>query len=133
MWDDVWRTVHNILTTNQTKTMIWQQIHLNFYTQYSYNKWHKKQELCPLCQNIPENIYHIILHCKFTNKLWEDIEPILRELHSTPVSEEEKAFGIVQKKPTTGILLRNWLTYLLRDCIMQEERERLTMHQIYQN
>ena len=123
VWEEVWKTVQNFLSTNKTKTTIWQQIHLNFYTQYSYNKWHKKQELCPLCQNIPENIYHIILHCKFTNKLWEDIEPILRELHSAPVSEEKKAFGIVQKKPTTGILLRNWLTYLLRDCIMQEERE----------
>ena len=63
------------------------------------------------------------MHCEFTNKLWEDIAPILSELHSAPVSEEEKAFGIVQKRTTTGILLRNWLTYLLRECIMQEERE----------
>ena len=39
------------------------------------------------------------------------------------VSEEEKAFGIIQETTTTGILLRNWLTYLLRNCIMQEERE----------
>ena len=40
-----------------------------------------------------------------------------------PVSEEEKAFGISQKKASTGILLRNWVTYLLRECISQEERE----------
>ena len=122
-WEEVWKTVHNFLSTNKTKNTIWQQIHLNFYTQYSYNKWHKKQELCPLCQKKLENIYHIILHCDFTNKLWEDIEPILRELHTAPISEEEKAFGIVLKNPTTGIILRNWLTYLLREGIMQEERE----------
>ena len=44
------------------------------------------------------------------------------ELHPTSVSLEEKAFGITQEKVTTGILLRNWITYLLRDCISQEER-----------
>ena len=49
------------------------------------------------------------------------MEPILRELHPQVVTEEEKAFGITQKA-TTGILLRNWLTYLLRHCILQTER-----------
>ena len=44
-----------------------------------------------------------------------------------PVSEEEKAFGISQKQKNkkqtmTGILLRNWVTYLLRECISREER-----------
>ena len=39
-----------------------------------------------------------------------------------PVSEEEKASGISQQKKTiTGILLRNWVTYLLRECILREE------------
>ena len=41
-WDDVWKTVQNMFSTNRTKDVIWKQIHLNFYTQYSYNKWHKK-------------------------------------------------------------------------------------------
>ena len=40
IWDEVWIMVHNFLLTNQTKTAIWEQLHLNFYTQYSYNKWH---------------------------------------------------------------------------------------------
>ena len=35
---------------------------------------------------------------------------------------EEKAFGIVKKKMEIGILLRNWLTYLLRESIALEER-----------
>ena len=122
MWNEVWNTVHNFLSTNKTKTAIWQQIHLNFYTQYSYNKWHKKQDICPLCHEIPENIYHVILHCNFVNDLWAQIEPLLKELHPTSVTEEEKAFGIIQKNKTTGILLRNWLTYLLRENILEEER-----------
>ena len=79
--------------------------------------------MCSLCNKYPESIYHIILLCEFTNKLWEDIAPILRQIHPLPISEEEKAFGIVQKNMTIGIILRNWLTYLLRECIMQEERK----------
>ena len=74
-------------------------------------------------QEIPENIYHIILHCDFTNKLWQDIEPTLKKLHQNPVSQEEKALGLVQKKPTTGILLRNWVTFSLRKHIMQNEQK----------
>ena len=42
IWEDVQKTVHNFLTNNCTKTTIWEQIHLNFYTQYNYNKWHRK-------------------------------------------------------------------------------------------
>ena len=63
-----------------------------------------------------------MLHCDFTNKLWEEIDPVLKELHPTSVTDEEKAFGIVLRKHTTGTMLRNWLTYLLRECIAKEER-----------
>ena len=122
-WEKVWKAVHNILSTNKTINTVWQQIHLNFYTQYSYNKWHKTQDICPLCQKLPESIYHLILNCECTIRLWEDIEPILKKLHPMPVTEEEKAFGVVEEKQTTGILLRNWLTFLLRQCISEVERE----------
>ena len=49
-WGNVWTAVHNILSTNQTKSTIWQHIHLNFYTQYSYNKWHKTKQKMPTLQ-----------------------------------------------------------------------------------
>ena len=49
-WEEIWNTIHNTLSTNECKNLIWQQIHLNFYTQYSYNKWHKTLEICPLCK-----------------------------------------------------------------------------------
>jgi len=44
IWKHVWRAVHNTLPNNETKNVIWQQIHLNFYTQYSYNRWHKNRK-----------------------------------------------------------------------------------------
>ena len=105
-----------------TKTIIWEQIHLNYYTQYTYNKWHKRSEKCFLCNKIPESRFHIILHCDFTNDLWNEIEPILKKIHPKHVTDEEKAFGIIERKQTPGILIRNWITYLLRECISKEER-----------
>ena len=50
------------------------------------------------------------------------MEPILKQLHPQMITDEEKAFGITHKTKTIGILLRNWLTYLLRECILDAER-----------
>ena len=132
-WDDVWYTVHNYLSTYKITSTIWQQIHLNFYTQYSYNKWHKVSEKCPLCGQIPKDIFHLILDCRPVLKIWEEIEPFLLKLHPTHVLDTEKAFGVVIKKPQNqhynrpakhhGIHVRNWLTYLLRRAISKVERE----------
>ena len=121
-WDNLWNTVHNTLSTNKTKTVIWQQIHLNFYTQYSYNKWHKTQKECPLCLKIPKDIFHMMINCDFVNALWKIMEPTLVQLHPVPTSEEEMILGIVRKKHTIGSLLRNWITFLLRETIMEEEK-----------
>ena len=38
------------------------------------------------------------------------------------VSDEEKAFGIPQKQKQNPIMLRNWITYLMRTCISEAER-----------
>ena len=122
LWEEVWNSVHNFLLSNRTRTVIWEQLHLNFYTQYSYNKWHGKQDTCPLCNNVPESIYHIILHCDFVNNIWTQIEPILKQIHCKSVTDDEKALGIVTIKSTPGILLRNWLTYKLREQVMLFER-----------
>ena len=29
-WENVWNSVHNIMSTNETINIIWQQIHLNY-------------------------------------------------------------------------------------------------------
>ena len=121
-WDDIWNTVFNFLSSNSTKTLIWQQLHLNFYTQYSYNKWHNQQLPCSLCRKIPQNIFHIILDCQFSTRMWAHLEPCLRELEPSGVSKEEMAFGILRKKPGIGVLMRNWVSYLLREFISEQER-----------
>ena len=122
-WDKVWENVHNFLSTNDTRTLIWQQLHLNFYTQFSYNKWHNVNDKCLLCHKIPDTIFHIILHCDVTLSLWKDIEPILNKLYPAPISDEERAMGILQYNKNTGVMVRNWLSFLLRRCIADFERE----------
>ena len=41
-------------------------------------------------------------------------------LSQQPVSNEEKIFGIIGNSP--GDILRNWLTFLLRHCVVEQER-----------
>ena len=118
-WKKVWESVHNPLSTEQTKSTIWEQIHLNYYTTYSYNKWHKKQDQCPLCESLPQNKFHNILTCSTVTQIWHQLEPHLLQIHPSPVTEEEKAFGLVGKTP--GVILRNWMTYLLRETILEQE------------
>ena len=60
-WDKTWRSLHQQFFTDETKSTIWEQIHLNFYTTYNYNKWHNTLQPCPLCNKIPEDIFHVIL------------------------------------------------------------------------
>ena len=122
VWEEVWESVHNFLMSNKTRTAIWEQLHLNFYTQYSYNKWHGKLDKCPLCSKVPESIYHIILHCEFVNNIWTHMQPILTQLHRKSITDEEKALGIINIKSTSGILLRNWLTYKMREQVLLFER-----------
>ena len=121
-WKHVWDSVHNILSSNETKTVIWQELHLNFYTQYSYNQWHKKMDVCPLCLKVPRDIFHIMLDCDLVNDIWQGIQPLLVRLYPIPVSNSEKVLGIVKNKQSTGTLLRNWLTFLLRKVVLDEEK-----------
>ena len=127
MWEEVWDSVHNLLALNETRTSIWEQIHLNFYTQYSYNKWHSTpdQEItdpCPLCRQKPESIFHIILHCDLVNTIWDQLSPTLSKLSMHTLDEAEKVFGIVQIRKSPGVILRNWLGYKLREQILLLER-----------
>ena len=123
-WDKVWESVHKQFYTEQMKSCIWEQIHLNFYTTYNYNKWHKTNQPCPLCNKIPDDIFHIILDCKFTKTMWKRIEKTLRNIIPTPVTNCEKAFGLQPrtKKTENATILRNWITFTLRHQIMEEER-----------
>ena len=63
------------------------------------------------------------MECEITNKAWNELEITLYRIYEIPVSNEEKAVGIFEKRPTEGVLLRNWLTYVLRQAISDAERE----------
>ena len=52
-----------------------------------------------------------------------ELQPILRRFLDTGVSDQEKALGLVNVKPSPGILLRNWVTFNVREQIMIFERK----------
>ena len=123
-WGEVWSNVHDNFHTEEIKSTVWDQIHLNFYTTYNYNKWHNTLHPCPLCRKIPEDVFHIILDCRFTKVMWRRIERVLFRIIPRSPSLHEKAFGIypINKKLRYAATLRNWLTFFLRHMIMQEEK-----------
>ena len=52
---------------------------------------------------------------------WDELEITLYKIHEVPVSNNEKAVGVVEKNE--GVLLRNWLTFVLRQAVADAERE----------
>ena len=118
-WDQVWKNLHNPIALEETKSIIWEQIHLNAYNTFSYNKWRNTQKICPICLVIPESEYHMIFNCQATKELWHDLNPILIQIEGQVVTKEEMAFGISGN--SAKIRLRNWLTLLLRECILEQE------------
>ena len=123
-WTKVWDSVHQQFFTEEVKSTIWEQIHLNFYTTYNYNKWHNSLNPCPFCKKIPEDIFHILVECKFTKLLWNNIEATIMKIIPIPPQTSEMAFGIQPrtKKETESTILRNWIYFSLRHYIMKEER-----------
>ena len=118
-WEKVWNAVNNQMSSEDTKTTIWEQIHLNDYTTYSYNKWHGAQQKCPFCNEIPDNKFHITLECTALQVLWSELEPHLQKIHHPELNNTEKVFGTMGSTP--NIILRNWITFLLRQCIVEQE------------
>ena len=119
-WKKIWTTVDNKTSFESTKSAVWEQIHLNFPTQYSFNKWRSLSLRCSLCGQDPQDIFHVILDCTFINQLWTDLTPVLLKIEPTPVSNMEKAFGILSQTPKAT--LRNWLTYILRELVETQEK-----------
>ena len=106
------------------KSTIWEQTHLNFYTTYNYNKWHNTLHPCPLCQKIPDEVFHILIDCEFTRYMWGKLQATLLKINPTPISTLEMALGIQPtcKREINSTILRNWVTFSLRHHIMKEER-----------
>ena len=119
-WEKIWKSVHNPLATDYTKTAVWAQLHLNDYTTASYNKWFKKDDPCPLCEGPIACNFHLILHCPVTLELFSDLEPFLKRISRASVTTEEMVFGLLGTTP--AVHLRNWLTFMLREQILKQER-----------
>ena len=124
-WSKVWNSLHNQFFTEKAKSTIWEQIHLNFYTTYNYMIWHNKLLPCPLCNRIPDDIYHILLDCRFVETMWLRVQHVLLQIIPIPLSKEEVVFGLQARtrEEEKAAILRNWVSFNLRHLIMQEERK----------
>ena len=49
---------------------------------------------CPLCRKIPDDVFHIILHCKFTKVMWKRVEKTLFKIVPRLPTMHELAFGL---------------------------------------
>ena len=80
---------------------------------------------CPLCNKIPDDIFHIIKECRFTKTVWKRIERVIFKIIPRRVTDSEMALGLQprRKKETNATILRNWVTFFLRHQIMLEERK----------
>ena len=123
-WGKVWQSLHKQFYTENMKSSIWEQLHLNFYTTYNFNTWFGHLDPCPLCKKIPEEVFHIIVDCKFTKVMWKKAERTLFRIFPKAPTPYEMAFGLQasRKGDAYPTLLRNWITFSLRHFIMLEER-----------
>ena len=124
LWNEIWQSIHKSFFSEAVKSTIWDQIHLNFYTTYNFNKWYNTLNPCPLCRKIPDDVFHIILYCKFTRVLWKRAEKTLVKIMPKLPTLHELAFGIQPRnsKDECPTILRNWITFFMRHHIALEER-----------
>ena len=130
-WNKIWSIIHNKISFESTKSAVWEQIHLNFPTQYSFNKWFSTTLNCSLCGQPPADIFHVILDCNFTNTLWQEISPFLQKIDPAPVTDMEKAFGVMSLTPNAT--LRNWLTHIMRGLVESQDKKAYYQHNAARN
>ena len=95
----------------------------------NFNTWFNQLNPCPLCRKIPEDVFHIIVDCKFTKVMWKRLEKVLVRITPKPLTVHEMAFGLKEtKKEKYPVTLRNWITFTLRHLIMLEERKTYTIN-----
>ena len=74
-----------------------------------------------LQQNTREHLPHIVTlpirqHSLGTHKTNS------YQIYPNPVTDSEKALGIIHIRKTPEMIIRNWLTYRMREQIMNQER-----------
>ena len=58
---EIWVALQNNIVSEKTRSCIWEQIHLSFFTTYWFNKISNEKNICPLCKETPQSMKHILL------------------------------------------------------------------------
>ena len=54
VFKEIWLALQNNIVTEKTRSCIWEQIHLNFFTTYWFNTISDDEKVCPLQSKINE-------------------------------------------------------------------------------
>jgi hypothetical protein len=116
-WKAIWQDIGNI-RNDKVKSDIWSQIRLNFWSPcLELRQRHLPQAdgRCLLCGEVQQDQFHMIIHCRVTNDLWDTLFPLLYDLFPVGISEREFCFGLGGKR--TVVRLRDYVTFSLRSTI----------------
>ena len=78
VFKDIWLALLNNIVTEKTRSCIWEQIHLNFFTTYWFNKISDDEKVFSLCKIKPNSMRHLMLDCALVKKLWHDVKEKIR-------------------------------------------------------
>ena len=119
---EIWAALQNNIVSEKTRSCIWEQIHLSFFTTYWFNKISNEKNICPLCKETPQSMKHILLECALVKKLWEEIKGKIMLIVPEAVTQQEMVFGITKDTKKPQYKVRNWITYKLREIVSKQEK-----------
>ena len=122
VFKEIWLALQNNIVTEKTRSCIWEQIHLNFFTTYWFNKIGDDEKVCPLCKIKPNSMRHLMLDCDLVKKLWHDIKEKIRLIIPEDVTQQEMVFGLTNNSGRPETRVRNWITFKLREIISKQEK-----------
>ena len=124
-WTDIWKRIHESKCSLKSRSQVWRQINLNFWTSYMEYAYRKEGDgNCHLCAQWARNRWHTIIECEVVTKLWKRFGEIVHRLAGTAtVDKPEMAFGITETDKATK--LRNRLGFVLRATVMSMRATRI--------
>ena len=112
-WDKIWQSISTATISMETKSVIFSQIHLGFYSDYIFSKQNKSdQTTCKLCGDCAYKQSHWIISCKVIFDVLKYFRPIYRKFVDAEVDENELVFGLIESN--TGNALRNLIIFNIR-------------------
>ena len=115
-WSQVWNNLHMTKISLQTKSAIYSQIHLGFFSEYiSVKNGTLPFANCKLCGELITAHYHEILHCKILALALNHFMPLFNRLYQNPLTKSEQVFGIIASNKEEQLI--NFVVFTIRSVV----------------